>query len=375
MSPKKEEFSKLPGVDKLLTTPEVKGLLADYDDELVKYIIRKVLQELRMNAAAKGDIPPLPDILDKINKDVALLGKRSMKRVINATGVVIHTNLGRAPFGPEIIEETSKVISGYNNLEFDLGTGERKTRYYHITELLKFLTGAEDILVVNNNAAAVMLVLRSLARDKEVIVSRGELIEIGGSFRLPDIMAASDCKMVEIGTTNKTNIADYEKAITEQTSILFKAHKSNYEIRGFTQEASLSELVSLGKKHKLPVIYDMGSGLLRKTSVDVLKDEPDVRQTLGMGIDLVTFSGDKLLGAAQAGIIAGKKELIARLKKEPMLRALRVGKTTLALLETAMRYYLDDSILIKRNSIFKMLERTPAELQEMAQRFHEALAK
>jgi len=375
MAPKREEFSKLPGVDKLLVTPEVKGLLKDYDAGLVKYNIRKVLQELRLKAIEKEDIPSLPVIISQIEKEVSILGQRSLKKVINATGIVLHTNLGRAPFGPEIIEETARVISGYNNLEFDLATGDRRTRYYHITELLKFLTGAEDILVVNNNAAAVMLVLRSFARNKEVIVSRGELIEIGGSFRLPDIMSASDCKMLEVGTTNKTKIDDYEKALTDQTAILFKAHKSNYEIRGFTQEASLAELVSLGKKHQVPVVYDMGSGLLRKTKVKVLKDEPDVKQTLGMGIDLVTFSGDKLLGAAQAGIIAGKKELIAQLKSEPMLRALRVGKTTLALLESAMRYYLDDKEILEKNSIFKMLQKTPAQLQDMAQEFHQALSK
>lgn len=374
MSPGKEEFRKLPGVDKLLSTPEVKDLLGKYNAELVKYIIRKVLQEFRTDVSIKGLVPSLENIISRITDEVNVLAKRSLKKVINATGIVVHTNLGRAPFSPDIVEETARVLVGYSNLEFDLETGDRKTRYFHVTELLKFLTGTEDILVVNNNAAAVMMVLRSFAREKEVIVSRGELVEIGGSFRLPDIMSASDCKMVEVGTTNKTRIADYENAITNNTAILFKVHKSNFEIRGFTQEASLQELVALGKKHKLPVIYDMGSGLLRKTSVKVLKNEPDVRQTLGFGIDLVTFSGDKLLGAAQAGIIAGKKELIAHLKKEPILRALRVGKTTLALLESALRHYLDDQSLVQKNNIFRMLKQTPAVLQDQAQRFHQGLS-
>jgi L-seryl-tRNA(Ser) seleniumtransferase len=371
----KEDLSRIPGVDKLLATPGVESLINEYGAEMVKYIIRKVLQELRDNAAANKKVPPMQAILEQVTREVRLLGNRSLRKVINATGIVVHTNLGRAPFSPEIIEETSRVLAGYNNLEFDLETGERKTRYFHITELLKLLTGAEDVLVVNNNAAAAMLVLRSFARGREVIVSRGELIEIGGSFRLPDIMAASDCKMVEVGTTNKTKIGDYEKAVNSETAILFKAHKSNYEIRGFTQEASLQELTSLGRKHRIPVVYDMGSGLLRKTSVKILRGEPDVRQTLGLGIDLVTFSGDKLLGAAQAGIIAGKKELVAKLKKEPLLRALRVGKTTLALLESALRYYLDEKMLVRNNRIFRMLEKKPAELHAQAQRFHEELAK
>jgi L-seryl-tRNA(Ser) seleniumtransferase len=375
MASGKEELGRIPGVDKLLVTPEVKKLIDDYDHELVKYTIRKVLQELRDLAISKGAVPHQDLILEKITKEVQLLGDRSLKKVINATGIVVHTNLGRAPFSPEIIKETSKVLAGYNNLEFDLGTGERKTRYFHITELLKLLTGAEDVLVVNNNAAAVMLVLRAFARGREVIVSRGELIEIGGSFRLPDIMAASDCRMVEVGTTNKTKIDDFEQALNNDTAILFKAHKSNYEIRGFTQEASLQELVSLGRKHKIPVVYDMGSGLLRKTTVKILKGEPDVKQTLNLGIDLVTFSGDKLLGAAQAGIIAGRKELVSKLKKEPLLRALRVGKTTLALLESALRYYLDDKILVKHNRIFQMLEKKPGEIHDQAQRFHKGLDK
>ena len=191
--------------------------------------------------------------------------------MINATGVVVHTNLGRAPYSDEIIDEASEILKGYNNLEFDLEKGERGSRNTHLSELLKYLTGAEDVLVVNNNAAALMLVLRSFSKGKEVIVSRGELIEIGGSFRLPDIMAASDCKMVEVGTTNKTRISDYEKAITSKTKLLLKAHQSNYSIQGFTEEASLQDLVALGKKKNIPVMYDMGSGLLRKTSIKVLR--------------------------------------------------------------------------------------------------------
>ncbi len=266
-------------------------------------------------------------------------------------------------------------MKGYNNLEFDLSKGERGSRNTHLTEILKYLTGAEDVLVVNNNAAALMLVLRVFSKEKEVIVSRGELIEIGGSFRLPDIMVASDCNMVEVGTTNKTKIQDYEKAITQDTRLLLKAHKSNYAIQGFTEEVQLADLVALGKKKDVPVMYDMGSGLLRKTSIKVLGDEPDVRQTLATGVDLVSFSGDKLLGGAQAGIIAGKKEYIAKLKKEPLVRALRVGKTTLAFMEAALFSYLDDETLLKRNLLFNMMSRKPEELMNRAESLKNLFSK
>lgn len=218
-----------------------------------------------------------------------------------------------------------------------------------------------------------MLILRTFAKDKEVIVSRGELIEIGGSFRLPDIMAASDCNMVEVGTTNKTKASDYENNISENTGLLLKAHQSNYIIQGFTQEAKLEELVAIGKKFNIPAVYDMGSGLLRKTSIEVFKDEPDVRQTLATGIDLVCFSGDKLLGGAQAGIIAGKKEMIAILKKEPLVRALRVGKTTLALMEAAMSYYLDEKVLFKKNRLFEILTKDIASVKLNAEKLQQII--
>jgi L-seryl-tRNA(Ser) seleniumtransferase len=375
MESKLEVLKQLPGVDILLATPEMEKLIEQHNDIIIKYCIRNVLQSLREDALKHGRVPAQEIILDLISSEVYKLTSRSLRKVINATGIVVHTNLGRAPFSNDIIDETAEVLKGYNNLEFDLTTGKRLTRYFHVTEILKFLTGAEDILVVNNNAAAVMMILRSFAKDREVIVSRGEQIEIGGSFRLPDIMTASDCRMVEVGTTNKTRIQDYENAITNDTALLFKAHQSNYVIKGFTQEASLQELVHTGKKHKIPVVYDIGSGQLRKTSVKVLAGEPDVKQTLDSGVDLVSFSGDKLLGASQAGIIAGKKELIASLKKEPMLRALRVGKTTLALLESALRYYFNDETLISKNEVFKTLTTELKVLKKKALLLQKALVK
>ena len=368
-------LKNLPGVDVLLNEAVVKKSLARYNPDIVKYCIRKVLQSLREEALQFGTVPPLKIIIEKILQEISQLTTRSLKRVINATGIMINTNLGRAPFSEEIINETLEILKGYNNLEFDLETGQRKTRYYHVTEILKYLTGAEDILLVNNNAAAVMMILRSFAKNKKVIVSRGELIEIGGSFRLPEIMEASDCKMVEVGTTNKTRIEDYENAITDSTALLFKAHRSNYVIRGFTQEASLQELVRLGEKYNLPVVYDMGSGLLQSTSLEILSKEPDVKHTLALGVDLITFSGDKLLGASQAGIIAGKRRMVEILKNEPILRAMRVGKTTLALLESSLHYYLNEKDLNSKNSVFKMLGTSSKELSDRAKSLQAILKK
>lgn len=370
-----EGLNKLPGVDKLLVLPEIKAMIAEFDETLVKHSIRASLNYFRNKALKETTVPPLDGIIEHIHKGIQLITTKSLKNVMNATGVVVHTNLGRAPFSNQIIEEVSEILKGYSNLEFDLKNGKRGSRNAHVTQLLTYLTGAEDVLVVNNNAAALMLILRTFAKDKEVIVSRGELIEIGGSFRLPDIMAASDCKMKEVGTTNKTKIQDYENATTENTALLFKAHTSNYIIQGFTQEAKLHELVALGKKKNIPVVYDMGSGLLRKTSVEVFKDEPDVRKTLKTGIDLVSFSGDKLLGGPQAGIIAGKKEFIAILKKEPMVRALRVGKTTLAFMEAALSYYLDDKTLTEKNTIFRMMTKKPDEIKHNAGLLQKELSK
>jgi L-seryl-tRNA(Ser) seleniumtransferase len=362
-----EGLKNLPGVDKLLNLPEIKAMISEYNETLVKFAIRNSLSFLRTQALKEKVVPETKDIIEHIHATIQKITTKSLRNVMNATGVVVHTNLGRAPFSNEIIDEVSEILRGYSNLEFDLEKGTRGSRNTHVTKLLTYLTGAEDVLVVNNNAAALMLLLRTFAKDKEVIVSRGELIEIGGSFRLPDIMAASDCKMIEVGTTNKTKIHDYENATNEDTALLFKAHTSNYVIQGFTQEAKLHELVALGKKKKIPVVYDMGSGLLRKTSVEIFRDEPDVRKTLATGVDIVSFSGDKLLGGPQAGIIAGKKEFISILKKEPMVRALRVGKTTLAFMEAALSYYLDDKTLTEKNTIFRMMTKKPAEIKRNAE--------
>ena len=370
-----KELKKIPGVDKLLNNTEIKDLISETNIEYVKYVIRKVLAGIKDDAKGGKSIPDLSGVIRRIISEIHRIRSKNLKKVINATGIIIHTNLGRAPYSEVMLNDTFEILSGYNNLEFDLEKASRGSRNSHASDLLKYLCGAEDVLVVNNNAAAVMLILRTFAKDKEVIVSRGELIEIGGSFRLPDIIAASECKMIEVGTTNKTKVSDYENAITENTGVLFKAHKSNYSIEGFTQEVKLNEMVSLGKKNNIPVVYDMGSGLLNNRYTKDLKKEPNVMQTLKTGVGLVCFSGDKLLGGPQAGIIAGKKELVQKLKKEPMLRALRVDKLTLAFLETNCNYFLDEKLLYKKNLFYKTINQLPVDIEKKAKIFQEYLSK
>jgi len=369
------ELRKLPGVDKLLNDDSIKERMEFTSREVVTSIIKQTLNNYRKAALVGAEIPDPVIIVEAILDNIYHLTTKSLRPVINATGVVIHTNLGRSPFGEKLLAEVQEILSGYNNLEYNLEAAQRGSRYAHVTHLLQYLTGAEDVLVVNNNAAAIMLVLRAFAKSHEVIVSRGELIEIGGSFRMPDIMSASDCKMIEVGTTNKTKVSDYENAITDETAMLLKVHQSNYIIQGFTTEATLEELVELGGRKNVPVVYDMGSGLLRKANIPFLSDEPDVRSTLATGIDLVTFSGDKLLGGPQAGIIAGKKELIAKLKKDPLTRALRVGKETLSMLEAIALAYLDEEKLINLSPIFQMMVAKPEALHKKAEALQNLLAK
>ncbi len=375
MKQDKRAFRELPGVDKLLQDPYIVDLIKQYTPDIIKFAIRVCLQVERdriINGHKQSDYDSL---LKNIKLKSAKIFNKSLKPVINATGIVMHTNLGRAPFGEKITRQALEIIKGYNNLEFDLKNGKRGSRNSHVSELLKYLTGAEDVLVVNNNAAAIMLILRTFARNREVIISRSELIEIGGSFRLPDIMTASDCIMKEVGTTNKTKPDDFENAISTNTALLFKAHKSNYSIQGFTQEVNLQGLIKIGERHELPVVYDIGSGLLRRPDEKSLNDEPDVKQSIRYGTDLVCFSGDKLLGGPQAGIIAGKKEYIGKLKKEQMTRALRVGKVTLAFLEAACRNYIDDNLLFKDNMIFNMLRKSPDEIKQHANKIKSEFEK
>jgi L-seryl-tRNA(Ser) seleniumtransferase len=358
----KDALRSLPGVDILLNQTEVKQLVEEYGLDLVTYAVRWAINEARQRILENGTIG---DLQVEVKKLIQNIDQPSLKPVINATGVILHTNIGRAPLGEKVVEEISKILKGYSNLEFDLKSGKRGSRNRHLCELIKYITGAEDSLVVNNNAAAIVLILNTLAKDKEVIISRGELIEIGGSFRINEIMAAAGVKMVEVGTTNKTRMSDYEKAITSNTALIFKAHKSNYSIKGFAEEVSVRDLAGISRQKGLPFVYDIGSGLLKKPKNLLLESEPDVKSAINDGADLVCFSGDKLLGGPQAGIIVGKMEFIEKLAKAPLMRALRVGKMTIAALYSVCEEYLKDVLYLP---IFKMLQRKPEEINASAKK-------
>ena len=342
----KELLQHLPKIDELMLHLEKGERLAGVPRELLKDACRSVVEELRGRILAAGGggkelrLPTKEAAAERAAGIVEGLGAYRLRRVINATGVIIHTNLGRAPLCREALERVVEVARGYSNLEYDLEKGERGLRYDHVRRLLCALTGAEDALVVNNNAAAVLLVLNSLAEGKEAIVSRGELIEIGGEFRVPEVMAKSGARMQEVGTTNRTRLADYERAIGPETGLILKVHTSNFRIVGFTEEAPLASLVELGKKHGLPVMDDMGSGCFIELDRYGLEREPTVRDSVATGVDAVTFSGDKLLGGPQAGIILGKSDTLERIRRNPLNRALRIDKLTLAALEATLVKYL-----------------------------------
>ncbi len=292
------------------------------------------------------------------------MARPSLRKVINVTGTLLHTNLGRAPLCNDALQAIKDIAQGYSNLEYDLDEGKRGKRFTHVEELICKLTGGEAATVVNNNAGAVMLCLAALAGGHSALVSRGELIEIGGSFRIPDIMAASGVKLVEVGTTNKTHLKDYAGAIDDRTALILKVHTSNYRILGFTEAVAGEELAGLAHQHDIPVLEDLGSGLLIDLTPFGLPREPTVRETLKTGIDLVTFSGDKLLGGPQAGIIVGKQSVIDKVRKHPMARALRIDKLTLAALEATLRLYLDPQKALKQVPALKMLSLPVAELQK-----------
>ncbi len=295
--------------------------------------------------------------------------------MINATGVILHTNLGRAPLCPEALRRINEVGRGYSNLEFDLIRGERGLRYDHVYRLLCALTGAEDALIVNNNAAAVLLVINTLAEGKEAIVSRGELIEIGGEFRIPDVMSKSAARLREVGTTNRTRLSDYEKAINKQTGLIMKVHTSNYRIIGFTEEAEIEALVALGKKKRVPVMNDLGSGCLVDLEKYGLEHEPTVREVLQAGVDVVTFSGDKLLGGPQAGVIVGKKNILSKIKKNPLNRALRIDKFTLAALEATLIHYLKPETAVDKLRSLKALTEPVSAVKKRARKLLNRLQK
>jgi L-seryl-tRNA(Ser) seleniumtransferase len=361
-------MKEIPKVDRILSWPEISALLAKHTRPEVLVAVRTVLDQLREHVRSNGDTAAFEAgrIAARVSSAIALRSKPSLRAVVNGTGVVVHTNLGRSPLADEAEEAIHAVSAGYSNLEFDMETGERGTRYAHVEGLICELTGAEAALVVNNNAAAVILALSSLAQGREVIVSRGELVEIGGSFRIPDVMCQSGARMVEVGTTNRTHLRDFRAAITDVTALLLKIHTSNFAIVGFTADASIAEMSSLGRETGLPVMLDAGSGCLIDLSPYGITGEPTIRQYLEAGADIVTFSGDKLLGGPQAGLIAGTRQFIEPMKRHPLLRALRMDKLSLASLEATLRLYRDQRQALAAIPTLRMLTMTAGQLARRA---------
>lgn len=367
-----EILRQIPGVDALLQMSSIQDALSKHPRKLVLEAIHQILGETRKTILS-GERPDLMSIdsielAELISKRVEHLARFTLRRAINATGIVIHTNLGRSLLPRQAIERLQTICSGYNNLEYDLERGERGSRYVHAEEILRELTGAEAALVVNNNAGAVFLALNTLAKGREVVVSRGQLVEIGGSFRIPDVMSASGAQLREVGTTNRTHLSDYAAAINERTALLMKVHTSNYRIVGFTAEVPLEKLVELGRRQGLPVIEDLGSGCFINLSPFGLHGETTVQETVRAGADLVTFSGDKLLGGPQSGIMVGRKDLIAQCRKNPVTRAFRVDKMTLAALEATLRLYRDERQALDQIPTLKMIAMPAPELEERARK-------
>jgi L-seryl-tRNA(Ser) seleniumtransferase len=361
----------LPSISALLESAGVQSLLGQYPRRLVVEAVRSAVDAERSEG---GSGKTEEQWLAVIAAKVGGMSRPSLRRVINATGVVLHTNLGRAPLADSAVEAIADIASGFSNLEYDLESGARGSRYSHCVSLLQKLTGAEDALVVNNCAAAMVLTLNALAQRKEVLVSRGELVEIGGSFRIPDIMSRSGAKLVEVGTTNRTHDDDYRRAITPKTAAIVKVHRSNFAIEGFTSDVSVERLAFIAAEHGLPVVHDLGSGLMLALDAYGLMGEPTAATALASGASLVLMSGDKLLGGPQAGIILGAANLIAKLRKNPFARAMRVDKLTLSALEATLRLYLEPERALREIPVLAMLTVRVSELQSRAQGISARLA-
>lgn len=369
----------LPAVEAVLNAPAVREELQQTPKWLLLDAIHHVLDHVREQILSghplSEDDVLLGGLLPRIHETVERLRRHHLRPLINATGVVIHTNLGRSLLSEETMAHVTRVSTHYSNLEYDLETGRRGSRYSHVEEILCRLCGSEAALVVNNNAGAVFLALNTLAEGREVIVSRGQLVEIGGSFRVPDVIRKSGCRLVEVGTTNKTHPRDYRDAIRDTTACLLKVHMSNFEMRGFVREVSARELAAVAREFHLPFMEDLGSGSLIDLSGYGLKKEPAAGDSLREGADLVTFSGDKLLGGPQAGILVGGKEILDRIKKNPLTRALRVDKMTLSALEATLRELLDPEQALKRLPTLRMLTVSLEELRSRAMKLSKIIQK
>lgn len=361
----------IPKVDRILQLLEERNIYQGAPKNVVKEMCRLELERLRRQIMNAGEpthfqMPTDEQVAGTINALIEDLHKYSLRRVVNATGIILHTNLGRAPLTDAAVERVADIGGAYSNLEFNLETGQRGLRYDHVQKILCLLSGAEDALVVNNNAAAVLLVLNTVSDRKEAVVSRGELIEIGGEFRIPEIMQKSGAILREVGTTNRTHLEDYEKAVNEETGVILKVHTSNYKIVGFTEEIDLSTLVQVGKRFKVPVFNDLGSGCFLELDRFGLAREPTVQDAVAAGADVVTLSGDKLLGGPQAGIILGKKAVLERIKKNPLNRALRIDKLTLAALEATLMQYLNVETAVPHSRILKSLTEPEGQVAKRA---------
>ena len=364
----------LPSVDRLMKQSEIAALVRAYGRSLVLTVVREVLGASRPQLATR-DADPSIDLVEAITARLQALMADSLRPVLNLTGTVLHTNLGRAPLPPEALEAIARVASGASNLEFDLATGRRGERDDHVAQWLCRLTGAPAAAVVNNNAAAVVLLLNALALRREVIVSRGELIELGGSFRLPDIMSRAGCRLREVGTTNRTHLRDFAEAIGPQTALIMKVHASNYRIEGFTAEPDERELAALARSHGIPFVIDLGSGTLTDLTRFGLPAEPTPEQALANGADLVTFSGDKLLGGPQAGMLVGRTDLIERIRRNPLKRAMRCDKLTMAALAAVLRLYANPERLAERIPALRQLARPAPPIEALAQRVAPVVAR
>jgi L-seryl-tRNA(Ser) seleniumtransferase len=354
----------LPSVDELLRDTRLAGEPRPLALAAARAALERAREEIRAGAEPG-------DVVECALAELARARRPRLRRVVNATGVIVHTNLGRAPLAQAALERVQEIGGGYSNVEYDLAEGGRGSRQDHCADLLRRLTGAESALVVNNNAAAVLLALAALAEGREVLVSRGELIEIGDGFRIPDVLERSGARLVEVGTTNRTRAADFERAVGSETALLLRVHQSNFRLVGFTEQPALRDLAAVARRHELPLVDDLGSGALLASNTVLLGDEPDARASIAAGADLVCFSGDKLLGGPQAGIVVGRAELVERLRRHPLQRALRADKLTLAALEGTLALYLDPERAARALPVLRMLAEPAEAVQARAERLAE----
>lgn len=378
MSERQDLLRSLPAVDRVLREEPLAGLITQLPQEVLTEAVKKVVDRLRQQLQ-EGGLPGAAEQLQttaiavEAAQHCRSILQPSLRKVINATGTLLHTNLGRAPLARRALQTMVQVAEGYSNLEFELDTGVRGERHSHVEALLTRLTGAEAALVVNNNAGAVLLALTALGKGREAIVSRGELVEIGGAFRIPEVMETGGVILHEVGASNRTHLHDYQTAINEQTALLLKVHTSNYRIVGFTSAVPASELVSLAREHQLIVLEDLGSGMLTDLTAFGLPQEPTVAETVQAGVDVVTFSGDKLLGGPQAGLIVGRADLIRKLRRHPLARALRIDKLTLAALEATLQLHLQPNLALQELPVLRMFAADPEEQKGRCEKLYRRL--